>query len=265
MTTPKKFTKEEAEKKSNERSIHIINGIACCIRLYLHSFEYFSILLDCYSCKYSEIRNSYIGANDYDKEKLLRQHFNTCDKVEIIERDTNKKGFYKISLQGTRDGNIKFLEGDDILDYKNIIENHNQFLCENKESYKNIDFNNYISLNKRNSERTTHDLEMENNRHLNVENLDLKEFLIIDEKLFNHIINDLKNKKFGIIREMESSTIAHIYRTCEVFSYDSDSKKILFNCIRCDNEIRIHKDLNINPFKDYEKFKRKQKISCLLK
>lgn len=154
MKEPKKFTEEEIKKIINENHRFIINDIECNIRLYIHSFNFFSILIDCYTYQYNDITQSFVSITDTKKFNNLLQYLSSCDEVEIIEKNTNKKGYYKISLQASRDGDIKFLRGDDVLEYKKIIFKHQNLLETYKIKYNNIDFSNYILLINNNSKRS---------------------------------------------------------------------------------------------------------------
>ncbi len=203
---------------------------------------------------------------DNDKTKLLRYHFNNCDEVEIIERSTNKKGVYKISLQGTLDGNIIYLYGDDVLEYNKIIKEHIKFLDDSREEYNKIDFKNNILIKATNdvSESAYHYLVSPSYQD-GIDNMFyFKEHKYFDINYFNYICEKCSHKEFILIREYSGVETYTIYTKCKIDLYSYDSFTIVFKILGDGCQINLHNELKINPIKEYNKIKRLEKIEKIL-
>lgn len=231
----------------------IINDIECTLQIHKMSNGYINLICNIYELVFLENINCWRCCSDVVKTLNIKNYISNTNILEIKVKNSEKSGRYIVN-----NFKVKYLDGDDVLEYNQFLYEHNKELKYNKKLYKNLDFEKTFLL-KATSDIAKRCVFFNTNTHCISKFY--KEWKFTDNEYFNYIITNFKNKKFILLRELEGDVKYLIYSKCKIIKFSHDYKIILFKILYSSHTIQIHNDLKIDPIHDWNITLRKIKIN----
>ncbi len=252
------LSKKDIKKTLDEKNQYIIDGIDCSLHLHVFNKNSVGLVHTVYTDKLSTDYKTVI-TYDIVAQAQLKTYLQSLNIIEIFDKKSSKKGKYEIDKTNTTYTLIKFLDGDDVLEYKKELFSHDDYLYNNLKLYNKINYDkqDLVSITHENSSRDTIFFQ----KYTAIEH---KAWTFKDETFFNYLIKKYKNKEIVLLREISGNCKYDIYTNCKIFKYSIENRVILFKILKRSKHIYIHNDLNIDPIKEYKTSKRKIKIKNII-